>query len=587
MAFSLKKVLSYYWEHASKYKWYCIFAFICFAGAVFLSSIMLPLFYRDIVDIIAESSDRWSSRDGLFDVFKLIVLVVIGANILYRMRDYLYIRFQAKAMRDLSDFTFASLEKHSYSFFADQFVGSVTAKTRRFIHSFDHIMDMLVFRFSFVAMEIIGVLTVLFIVEPIFGWIFLTWIIAYLLLTYLRTKKQKEYSLKEASADSEVTATLADVMSNILVVKMFSAEQEEINNFSKKTRKQERKRMKSWGYSINSILFQGIMLAGLETIAVYTAIILWLDGSITTGTIVLVQAYIIRLVGGLLHVGQRVTWFIQEGTRAYEMIEILETDIGVKNPSNPNKIEVTQGEIVFDKVHFQYSEENSDVLKSFSLKIKSGEKIGLVGPSGAGKSTITKILLRFIDVKKGSVKIDNQSIDAVNQEDLRDKIAYVPQDALLFHRTIKENIAYGKPDANMKDIVSACKKARIHNFINKLPKKYDTMVGERGIKLSGGEKQRIAIARAILKNAPILVLDEATSSLDTVSEVAIKDALRELMKGKTTLVIAHRLSTVRELDRIIVLNGGKIVEEGSHKQLLNKKGFYASLWNHQTGENVN
>ena len=222
-------------------------------------------------------------------------------------------------------------------------------------------------------------------------------------------------------------------------------------------------------------------------------------------------------------------------------------------------------------------------MQDFNLIIKPGERIGLVGHSGAGKSTITKLLLRFADALEGSIVIDNQDIKNVTQNDLRKVISYVPQEPILFHRSIKENIAYSKPDATKEEIIEVAKKAHAHEFIEKLPQGYDTLVGERGIKLSGGERQRVAIARAMLKDSPILMLDEATSSLDSISEHYIQDAFNELMKGKTTIVIAHRLSTIQKMDRIIVLDKGKIVEQGTHKELLELNGSYAELWNHQTG----
>jgi ATP-binding cassette subfamily B protein len=223
------------------------------------------------------------------------------------------------------------------------------------------------------------------------------------------------------------------------------------------------------------------------------------------------------------------------------------------------------------------------LFEKLSLRIQSGEHIGLVGKSGGGKTTITKLLLRFLDIQNGSIKIDGQDIAQVTQESLRRKIAYVPQEPLLFHRSLAENISYGKPGADQKEIEKVARMAHAHEFIKDLAHGYDTLVGERGVKLSGGQRQRIAIARAMLKDAPILVLDEATSALDSESEVLIQDALWKLMEGRTAIVIAHRLSTIQKMDRIIVMDDGKIVEEGTHKELTAQKGVYASLWDHQTG----
>ena len=252
------------------------------------------------------------------------------------------------------------------------------------------------------------------------------------------------------------------------------------------------------------------------------------------------------------------------------------------DPKNREALKIREGQIVFKNVSFSYTGGNP-VLKNFNLNIASGERVGLVGSSGAGKSTITKLLLRFADTVEGSILIDGQDIKNITQNELRSVISYVPQESILFHRTIRENISYSKPNATDEEIIAVAKKAHADEFVSKLPHGYDTLVGERGVKLSGGERQRIAIARAMLKDSPILVLDEATSSLDSISESYIQEAFGELMKGKTTIVIAHRLSTIQKMDRIIVLDRGQILEEGTHQELLKKDGLYADLWNHQTG----
>ena len=274
---------------------------------------------------------------------------------------------------------------------------------------------------------------------------------------------------------------------------------------------------------------------------------------------------------------------MQALTEMQEIVDIFELAPDILDPQNPELSKIANGLITFDKMSFGY-EGGTGVFKDFNLVIKPGERIGLVGHSGAGKSTITKLLLRFVDVKTGSITVDGQDIRAIKQDDLRGAISYVPQESVLFHRTIRENIAYGKPDATEEEIIDAARKAHAHEFVSQLPQGYDTLVGERGVKLSGGERQRVAIARAMLKNVPILILDEATSSLDSISEQYIQEAFNELMKGKTTIVIAHRLSTIQKMDRIIVLENGAIAEEGTHQKLLKKKnGIYADLWNHQVG----
>jgi ATP-binding cassette subfamily B protein len=274
----------------------------------------------------------------------------------------------------------------------------------------------------------------------------------------------------------------------------------------------------------------------------------------------------------------------QNFSDAAEMTDIWYQNHDIADAPDAKPLVVKKGTIHLDHIDFSHADSDGDALfTNFDLKVNAGERVGLVGHSGSGKTTLTRLLLRFADVTKGTIKIDGQDISKVKQADLRAHIAYVPQEPLLFHRSIHDNIAYGQPDATREDVAKAAKLANAHEFIDKLPTGYETMVGERGVKLSGGQRQRIAIARAILKNAPILILDEATSALDSESEKLIQVALNKLMKERTTLVIAHRLSTIQKMDRIVVLDNGAIVEQGSHAELLKNKGIYAKLWLRQSG----
>ncbi|MDO4742261.1 MAG: ATP-binding cassette domain-containing protein, partial [Candidatus Saccharibacteria bacterium] len=267
---------------------------------------------------------------------------------------------------------------------------------------------------------------------------------------------------------------------------------------------------------------------------------------------------------------------------AKNMVEILDMPYIIDDKTD-KPLKLTKSEIKFNNISFRHNEQKDSLFTDFSLDIKPGESVGLVGISGSGKTTLTKLLLRFADVNSGAIILGNQDIRDVTQKSLREAIAYVPQESSLFHRSIRENIAYGKPDATEAEIINAAKLANADSFINQLPEKYDTLVGERGVKLSGGQRQRIAIARAILKDAPILVLDEATSALDSESEALIQEALNNLMHGRTSIVVAHRLSTIAGLDRIVVLDNGKIIEQGTHHELLARNGEYANLWSRQSG----
>jgi ATP-binding cassette subfamily B protein len=307
------------------------------------------------------------------------------------------------------------------------------------------------------------------------------------------------------------------------------------------------------------------------------------SGAIAIGTIVIAISFTGDVIGKLWNFNNILRNFSRVFGDSYEMTLILGEKNEVADQPNAEKLRVSVGEIKFDDISFTHADGQDAVFHHLDLTIEPGQRVGLVGRSGSGKTTLTKLLLRFADVNSGVIEIDGQNIAAVTQVSLRHNIAYVPQETTLFHRTIAENIAYGRPDATRDEIIRAAKLANAWEFIKDLPKGLDTLTGERGVKLSGGQRQRVAIARAILKDAPILVLDEATASLDTESEKLIQEALGRLMKGRTSIIIAHRLSTVAELDRIIVLDDGQIIEDDSHARLIAEGGIYSQLWNRQTG----
>jgi ATP-binding cassette subfamily B protein len=321
----------------------------------------------------------------------------------------------------------------------------------------------------------------------------------------------------------------------------------------------------------------------IEGIMMYLALKFWKAGRLTVGDFTLIQLYLISIFDRLWGMGKQVRSFYEALADANEMTDILLTKPEITDAPNAKKLKLTSGKIEFKNVDFRYHK-NAAVFNKFNLQIRPGERVALIGPSGGGKSTIVKMLFRFHDVTGGEILIDSQDISKATQDSLRDNLALVPQDPILFHRTLMENIRYSKNNATDEEVVAAAKAAHAHEFIIASQNGYNTYVGERGIKLSGGERQRVAIARAILKNAPILVLDEATSSLDSESEHYIQDALKNLMNGKTVIVIAHRLSTIMQMDRIIVLENGKITEQGKHAELLKvEEGTYQKLWQIQAG----
>jgi ATP-binding cassette subfamily B protein len=340
-------------------------------------------------------------------------------------------------------------------------------------------------------------------------------------------------------------------------------------------------RLDAWRFgNFQGTIQRGAMLF-FELTAMGAALYLWSIGSITSGTIVLLQIYVFSALDIVYNVTRNLTRTVSSISDAQQMVRILNTKESVEDPKHPEPLVANKGTIELQDVTFGY-EDHAAVFEHFSITIPSGQKIGLVGHSGSGKTTFVKLLLRFLDVQRGAILIDGQDVRSVTQDDLRAHIAYVPQDPLLFHRTIRDNIRYGRPDATDTEIEDAARRAHAHEFIISLPNGYDTFVGERGVRLSGGERQRVAIARAMIKDAPILILDEATSALDSVSERAIQEAFDELMQNKTTIVIAHRLSTIQKMDRIVVFENGNIIEDGSHQTLLKDNKTYAHLWQTQT-----
>lgn len=586
--FSLfSKILKYVWPEIRKRKWifYCIV--VVFTARILLDQIVIPLYFKKIIDLFALGSLQPEIVSN--DIFRLL-FIIIGIHFfvffIARIIKFTIFKFEIDVIQGLRNFTFQKIEQNSHSFFANIFAGSLVTKARRFVVGFENVFEIFLYHFLKFFALLFGAFAVLLHQSPTISLVFGIWIIVHISIVALFIKKKISYDLLEAEQDSKISGRLADVFSNILAVKFFSARDKEIDSFKKYTAEGAKRSRRAWFMGGMIDLTQHLLIICVQGVTLYLMIVLWLRGEISIGTVVLVETYMVVVANNLWEFGNAFTRFMKSIADMKEIVDIFEIIPDILDTENPEKLRMNEGNIEFKNVSFKYAL-GDEVLSGFNLEIKSGERVGIVGHSGAGKSTITKLLLRSNDITGGSITIDGQDIRNVTQDDLRSVISYVPQEPVLFHRSIRENISYGKMDASKEEILSVAKKAHADEFISRLPKGYETFVGKRGVKLSGGERQRVAIARAMLKDSPILVLDEATSSLDSISEHYIQEAFGELMKGKTTLVIAHRLSTVQKMDRIIVLDRGKIVEQGTHKELLEKNGFYADLWNHQTGGFLN
>lgn len=577
----LRVILSYFLPHIGRYKWTFYIPFIGFGISYILGGIVQPLFYREMIDVITTSGNNVASSEKIIRLIWMIAGIIILKNVIHRSTDFVYVYAQSKIIRDLNNYVFTKLQNQSYQFFVNSFAGSLVAKTRRFVRAFEVLQDNLAFSFWSAIIQLFGIFIVLFVLAPGVALFFAVWCILFIAITVFLINKKRQYDLIEAAADSKKTGGLADAITGVLNIKMFSSIRFEIERFRHIADNEERARRASWNFGNLIHVVHSISWTIMEIVGLYLMVVFWTRGQVTAGTIVLLITYFAIISGIMWNLRGAIGNFMRAISDSSEMVEILERKPEILDIENPEPCRIREGCISFNNVTFSYSEGDDAIFRNFNLKIEAKEKVGLVGPSGGGKSTTTKLLLRFLDITDGSITIDGQDISKMGQAELRSKIAYVPQDPILFHRSLRENIAYSCPDATDDEIIEVAKKANAHEFIARLPHGYGTFVGERGVKLSGGERQRVAIARAMLKDAPILILDEATSSLDSLSEKSVMEAFRRLIENKTTIIIAHRLSTIRKMKRIIVLDGGVIVEEGSHLQLVKNRGLYYEMWDSQ------
>jgi len=575
--------LRLYWAAVKKYPKPLIKVYGLLPISQIAESIISPLLIAGILTKLAQGNIAELSFKKVAPTILAIVGLEFFAFILANYAIRIFWRFEEDVMRDLSVKSFKHLSNMSYRFFSDRFSGSLVSQVNKFTGGFERFTDVMTWNVYRLIIMIIAACVILAPKAPIV-------VVAILLLTsiYVPTvwffrKRLTPLNKKWSEAETKKNGLLADGISNILAIKAFSNESKEIALYKKKSDMVFERSIDTMQMNMNQELITGAIQVALYISVIGFSIWLATTGKIAVGIIYLCLDYIRTILNRLWDLNGTFRAITRVFGDAHDMTEILMIKAEVADDSEAKKLLVPKGVLKFKDVTFSYPEAKDSLFENFNMEIIEGQSVGLVGRSGSGKTSITKLILRFMDIQSGSIEIDGQNIAQVSQQDVRNAISYVPQEPLLFHRSIAENISYGKEDASQKEIEAAAKKAHAHDFIVNLPDGYKTLVGERGVKLSGGQKQRIAIARTFLKDAPIIVLDEATSALDSESEMLIQDALMKLMKGKTAIVIAHRLSTIQRLDSVIVLTEGKIVEQGSHNELLKGNGTYADLWKHQSG----
>ena len=581
-----RRTLHYYWKVTRKH--FGLFAALMLSTFLFVALLSYgnPYVMSLVVDRVSAGS---VAPDEVFSTYGPYIIALIAINVFgqaaSKLQDYTMYKLEINAAYDLATMSFDALCNQSMSFHSNRFGGTLVSQTSKFMSAYQLLLETITFPFLPVICSVIFTCAILAPRVPVYVVILMALLAVYATISYLMYKRILSLNEKAASAQNQLSGELSDSVANILAVKTSGREDYERNLFDKANKQVvERDSKRMWASLTRGIVTACITVAIMSVVAVFIA-----GGNawygITPGTLVMMFTYTYTVTNQFNFINNGLQRFNRAFGDASGMTMTLDEPRLVADAANAPDMQVKRGEIEFRNIGFHYTDGNTKttVFENFNLYISAGQRVGLVGLSGAGKTTLTKLLLRLSDIQQGSILIDGQNVAECTQQSLRRSIAYVPQEALLFHRSIAENISYGKPDATMDQIREAARQANALEFIEQLPQGFDTVTGERGVKLSGGQRQRIAIARALLADCPVLVLDEATSALDSESEALVQDALKTLMQGRTCIVVAHRLSTVANLDRIVVLDHGEIVEDGPHNQLVAQNGEYAHLWNRQTG----
>ena len=584
---AIKRTLSLYWHEVKQNKRLFIPTLIAIPLAIFLNTYATAWI---IAHVINQLTEHTYAANELFPTFMPWIIAYIGSTalgelVLWRAVLYFGWKLETNVVYGLNRRSFDTLATQSLDFHNARFGGSLVSQVTKFSASYVVLSNMVMFNLLPLLLSFFFTFIILGPQLPLFTLGIALFAAVFMVIATVSFKTVQKLTVSEAKAKTKLSGQLADSITNIMAVKSNAHEELERTRYDELNLNARNATNRLMVASTKRDVGFGVVIVALSGLAFLVLVGGQHWFSVQLGTLVLAITYSTQILGQLWGFNNILRATSRAFGDAHEMTGILHEAHSVVDAPNAKALKLKKGAIAFEGMTFRHSDapEGDFLFNGFDLSIKGGERVGFVGPSGSGKTTLTRLLLRFTDLHAGAITFDGQNIAEVTQQSLRAAVAYVPQEPMLFHRSIRENIAYGKPDASERDIIKAAKRAHAWEFIKKMPDGLETMVGERGVKLSGGQRQRIAIARAIIKDAPILVLDEATSALDSESEALIQDALTKLMKGRTSIVIAHRLSTIAKLDRIVVLAQGAVAEQGTHDALVAARGHYAKLWNHQSG----
>ncbi len=575
----MRAVLGFVFRHWGRQRGRAVFIGAAISAAT-ATEVFVPVFAGQLIDALATGA-----RDAVLPTFAVMAGLGLAMVALRHVAWMGVVPFTLRLMGEVLDDAFRHVQRFSTDWHANAFAGSTVRKITRGMWALDILNDTLLLALLPSLVLLTGTVLVLAWHWPVLGLVMAVGAVAYVTLTVLLATRWVAPSATVSNAwDTRIGGVLADAVGANAVVKAFGAEEREEARLTWHIAKWQRRTRRTWWRGTWSGTVQSTLLWAVRTGLVGSALWLWFAGHATPGEVTYVLTSYFILHTYLINIGQHVSHLQRSVNELEELVEIHAEPLGIDDLPDARPIAIEAGEIRFSHVTFRYGGHQTPLYHDLSVTIGGGERIGLVGHSGSGKTTFVKLIQRLYDVTGGKVLIDGQDVRHATQRSLRSRIAIVQQEPVLFHRSLRDNIAYARPGASAAEVERAARLANAHDFVVTLPRGYGTLVGERGVKLSGGERQRVALARAFLADAPILILDEATSSLDSESEHLIQQAMERLMKGRTSIIIAHRLSTVRTLDRILVFDGGRIVEDDNHTALLaNRNGIYRRLFERQSG----